>query len=80
MIGNIFAMVGAAPRTEWLAGGADLERRRFLKTGFDGDGRVVDSPFAIAMPGVYAVGAVRSGSVWRRAERVNDFETAGFGI
>jgi len=61
-------MVGAAPRTEWLAGGAVLERRRFLKTGFDGDGRVFDSPFAIAMPGVCAVGAVRSGSVWRRAD------------
>ena len=38
-IGNIFAMVGAAPNTEWLAGGVDLDRRRFLKTGFDGDGR-----------------------------------------
>ena len=71
-IGSVFVMIGAAPNTEWLAGCVDLDRKGFVRTGFDGNGRPLDSFFATTMPGVYAVGDVRSGSTKRVAAAVGE--------
>lgn len=71
-IGNIFVMVGAAPNTEWLASCIDLDRGGFVKTGFNDGRRSLGSPFATSMPGVYAVGDVRSGSIKRVASAVGE--------
>jgi len=43
-----------------------------VRTGKGDDGRALDSPFATSLPGVYAVGDVRSGSVKRVASGVGE--------
>ena len=71
-IANLFAMIGAEPRTDWLGGCLALDDRGFVLTGQDRDGRPLRSPFATALPGVFAVGDVRSGSVKRVASAVGE--------
>jgi thioredoxin reductase (NADPH) len=71
-IGNVFVMIGAAPNTEFLAGCLELDRSGFIKTGLGTDGARLDSPYATTLPGVYAVGDVRSGSVKRVASGVGE--------
>jgi thioredoxin reductase (NADPH) len=66
----LFLMVGAAPNTEWLSGLVDLDSKGFVTTGF-GEGSAA-SPFATSLPGIYAVGDVRSGSVKRVASAVGE--------
>ena len=76
-IRNVFLFVGADPATEWLAGcGVALDDKGFVKTGaalsaeelrvahekFPGR---VPAPLETNLPGVFAVGDVRSGSVKR---------------
>jgi thioredoxin reductase (NADPH) len=70
---NVFLFVGAEPETGWLAGcGVDFDKQGFVRTGSDalaacrakGDGRPV-APLETSVPGVFAVGDVRSGSVKR---------------
>jgi thioredoxin reductase (NADPH) len=65
-------MIGAEPNTGWLVNCLELDRGGFVKTGFDAAGRPLDSPFATAMAGVYAVGDVRAGSVKRVASGVGE--------
>jgi len=67
---GLFIMVGAAPNTEWLAGLVRLDQKGFVITGA-GLGSAA-SPFATSMPGVFAVGDVRSGSVKRVASSVGE--------
>jgi thioredoxin reductase (NADPH) len=71
-IGNVFVMIGAEPNTEWLQGCLDLDRSGFIKTGYDTRGQLLPSPFATTLPGVYAIGDVRSGSVKRIASSVGE--------
>ncbi|MBV9656049.1 MAG: FAD-dependent oxidoreductase [Acetobacteraceae bacterium] len=71
-IGNLFVMIGAAPNTEWLDGCLSLDSKGFVRTGSDEEGRRLASPFATTMPGVFAVGDVRSGSVKRVASGVGE--------
>ncbi|MBV8915618.1 MAG: FAD-dependent oxidoreductase, partial [Acetobacteraceae bacterium] len=71
-IGNLFVMIGASPNTEWLEGCLELDKGGFVKTGRDRDGNPLDSPFATTLPGVYAVGDVRAGSVKRVASGVGE--------
>ncbi len=71
-IGNIFVMIGAEPNTDWLRGCVDLDSRGFVRTGADGEGKALASPFATTVPGIYAVGDVRSGSVKRVASGVGE--------
>ncbi|MDB5818904.1 MAG: Thioredoxin reductase [Rhizobacter sp.] len=71
-IGNVFVMVGAAPNTEWLDGCVKLDRTGFIVTGVDEAGKPLASPFATTLPGVWAVGDVRSGSVKRVASGVGE--------
>jgi thioredoxin reductase (NADPH) len=73
-IRNVFLMIGADPATGWLQGsGVKLDQRQFIKTG-TGDqaeetGAARNSgrplPLESSIPGVFAVGDVRSGSVKR---------------
>ena len=65
--GALFAIIGAQPNSDWLAGCAALDERGFVVT--EGAG---DSPFATAVPGLFAVGDVRSGSVKRVASGVGE--------
>ena len=67
-IRNLFLFVGADPATSWLDGcGVTLDRGGFVVTGAQSElnqGRLV-APLETSVPGVYAVGDVRSGSVKR---------------
>src|SRR6266702_1060537 len=67
-IRNLFLFVGADPATGWLDGcGVTLDRGGFVVTGAQSEqnqGRLV-APLETSVPGVYAVGDVRSGSVKR---------------
>jgi thioredoxin reductase (NADPH) len=67
-IRNMFLFVGADPATGWLAGcGVTLDRGGFVVTGAQSEqnqGRPVP-PLETSVPGVFAVGDVRSGSVKR---------------
>jgi thioredoxin reductase (NADPH) len=67
-ITNLFLFVGADPATGWLDGcGVTLDRGGFVVTGAQSDlnlGRPL-SALETSVPGVFAVGDVRSGSVKR---------------
>jgi thioredoxin reductase (NADPH) len=66
----LFIMVGAAPNTEWLSGLVKLDDKGFVITG-SGAGSAT-SPFATSLPGIFAVGDVRAGSVKRVASSVGE--------
>ncbi len=66
----LFIMVGAAPNTEWLSGLVKLDDKGFVMTG-SGVGSLA-SPFATSLPGIFAVGDVRAGSVKRVASSVGE--------
>jgi thioredoxin reductase (NADPH) len=64
-IRNLFLFVGADPATGWLEDcGMLLDRAGFIVTGAPVDGRSVPA-LETSVPGVFAVGDVRSGSVKR---------------
>ena len=67
-IRNLFLFVGADPATGWLDGcGVTLDRGGFVVTGAQSEqnqGRLV-ATLETSVPGVFAVGDVRSGSVKR---------------
>jgi thioredoxin reductase (NADPH) len=65
----LFVMVGAAPNTGWLAGHVALDKGGFVRTGAEVG---ADSPYATSLPGVFAVGDVRAGSVKRVASSVGE--------
>jgi thioredoxin reductase (NADPH) len=66
----LFIMVGAAPNTEWLSGLVKLDDKGYVITGA-GAGSAA-SPFATSLPGIFAVGDVRAGSVKRVASSVGE--------
>jgi thioredoxin reductase (NADPH) len=71
-ISNLFLMIGAEPNTDWLDGCLTLDKKGFVETGKDADGKALASPFATTKAGVFAVGDVRSGSVKRVASGVGE--------
>ena len=71
-IGNLFVMIGAEPNTGWLNGCLALDAAGFVRTGRDGEGQPLVSPFATTKPGIFAVGDVRSGSIKRVASGVGE--------
>jgi thioredoxin reductase (NADPH) len=67
-IRNLFLFVGADPATNWLDGcGVTLDRAGFVVTGAQSELNLRRSvaPLETSVPGVFAVGDVRSGSVKR---------------
>jgi thioredoxin reductase (NADPH) len=66
---GVFVMAGAAPNTPWLAGQVELDPAGFILTGDAAGGR---SPHETSLPGVFAVGDVRAGSVKRVASGVGE--------
>jgi thioredoxin reductase (NADPH) len=81
-IKHVFAMTGAVPNTRWLDGCVALDEKGFIKTGSDlspEDLRVARWPLArqpflleTSVPGVFAVGDARGGSVKRVASAVGE--------
>jgi thioredoxin reductase (NADPH) len=79
---SLFVFIGAAPRTGWLDGFIERDDRGFILTGPDlihqgkrPDGWSVDrDPYLLetSVPGVFAVGDVRHGSVKRVASGVGE--------
>ncbi|MGQ0686770.1 NAD(P)/FAD-dependent oxidoreductase, partial [Bradyrhizobium sp.] len=67
-VSNLFLFVGADPATSWLDGcGVRVDRAGFVLTGVpaQGSGNRQAAPLETTVPGVFAVGDVRSGSVKR---------------
>jgi thioredoxin reductase (NADPH) len=63
---NLFLFVGADPATGWLEGcGVTVDRAGFVVTGASNGASRPASVLATSVPGVFAVGDVRSGSVKR---------------
>ena len=71
-IENVFLMIGADPNTDWLDGCLALDDRGFVVTGLDKSGQPLGSPYATAIPGLFAIGDARSGSVKRVASAVGE--------
>jgi thioredoxin reductase (NADPH) len=73
-VGGIFIMIGADPCTGWLQEVVRLDDRGFILTGEDcgADAAVPFNVFQTNLPGVFAVGDVRSGSVKRVASAVGE--------
>jgi thioredoxin reductase (NADPH) len=68
-IGNVFVMIGARPRSEWLHDALLRDSKGFIVTGVEAGAR---SAFGTSLDGVFAVGDVRSGSVKRVASAVGE--------
>lgn len=75
---HLFLFVGANPKTDWLeSSGVELDNRGFVVTGFarnehglpEGGERY---PLETSLPGMFAVGDVRSESAKRVAAAVGD--------
>lgn len=81
-IRHVFLMTGAAPNTEWLKSCVDLDEKGFVRTGSDLSAEELTAarwplprqPYLMetSLPGVFAVGDVRSGSVKRIASAVGE--------
>ena len=69
---SLFVMIGAVPNTDWLRDCVPLDSHGFVQTGQDRNGQALSSPFATTIPGIFAVGDVRSGSVKRVASGVGE--------
>lgn len=81
-IRHVFTMTGAGPSTQWLDGCLALDAKRFIKTGPDltaDELATAGWPLArpphlleTSLPGVFAVGDVRSGNIKRVASAVGE--------
>jgi len=81
-IRHLFVMTGASPRTSWLAGCVALDNKGFVLTGYDLDPATLASKawplsrppqlLETSLPGVFAVGDIRSGNVKRVASAVGE--------
>jgi thioredoxin reductase (NADPH) len=66
-IRQLFVFIGADPCVSWLAGKVELDDRGYVRTGA-GDAL----PLETNLPGMFAVGDVRSGSIKRVASAVGE--------
>ena len=69
-ISSVFVMIGAEPNSGWLFGTVKLDKKGFILTG--GADGFESTPYATSVPGMYAVGDVRSQSVKRVASAVGE--------
>jgi thioredoxin reductase (NADPH) len=72
-----FVFIGAAPRTDWLAGVVARDERGFILAGLDAkaDGWPLQRdpfPLETSVPGVFVAGDVRARSVKRVASAVGE--------
>jgi thioredoxin reductase (NADPH) len=77
----LFVMIGAEARTEWLGPSIHRDEHGFVLTGRDLEaaadaGARPRLPFETSVPGVFAVGDVRHGSIKRVAEAVGEGSVA----
>ena len=68
-IAAVFVMIGAEPNTEWLLECLELDDKGFVCTGHSGSALL---PFTTSVPGIFAAGDVRAGSVKRVASAVGE--------
>jgi thioredoxin reductase (NADPH) len=75
----LFVLIGAQPHTEWLDGTVQRDRKGFIVTGGGLDRADVGwsfergpLPLETSMPGVFAIGDARQGSVKRVASAVGE--------
>jgi thioredoxin reductase (NADPH) len=75
-IRHLFLMTGANPNTSWLGGCLTLDNKQFVVTGSDlgQEWPLTRAPFMLetSLPGVFAVGDIRAGSVKRVASAVGE--------
>ena len=83
----VFSMIGANPCTEWLPGEIERDEKGFIKTGADvanapawKTSKRQPGPLETSLPGIFAAGDVRSGSVKRCAAAVGEGGMAVAGI
>jgi thioredoxin reductase (NADPH) len=83
----VFSMVGARPCTEWLPPEIERDEKGFIKTGADvaeapawRESKRRPAPLETSLPGIFAAGDVRSGSVKRCAAAVGEGGMAVAGI
>ncbi|MFE9928816.1 FAD-dependent oxidoreductase [Streptomyces sp. NPDC005533] len=78
----LFVFIGARPRTDWLSGVVALDEKGFVLTGADAQAAADETRWdalgrgalllETTLPGVFAVGDVRSGSVKRVASAAGE--------
>jgi thioredoxin reductase (NADPH) len=83
----VFSMIGARPCTEWLPPEIERDAKGFVKTGMSVAGAPAwqaskhqPTPLETSLPGIFAAGDVRSGSVKRCAAAVGEGGMAVAGI
>jgi thioredoxin reductase (NADPH) len=83
----VFSMIGARPCTEWLPAEIERDQKGFIKTGADvaeapawSTNKKRPAPLETSLPGIFAAGDVRSGSVKRCAAAVGEGGMAVSGI
>jgi thioredoxin reductase (NADPH) len=83
----VFSMIGAKPCTEWLPPEIERDEKGFIKTGADvteapawRENKRRPAPLETSLPGIFAAGDVRSGSVKRCAAAVGEGGMAIAGI
>ncbi len=83
----VFSMIGARPCTEWLPPEIERDDKGFIKTGMSVKdapawraNKHQPSPLETSLPGIFAAGDVRSGSVKRCAAAVGEGGMAIAGV
>src|SRR5713101_7842151 len=83
----VFSMIGARPCTDWLPPEIERDAKGFIKTGMSVAGAPAwqarkhqPSPLETSLPGIFASGDVRSGSVKRCAAAVGEGGMAVVGV
>src|SRR5881398_2251665 len=83
----VFSMIGARPCTDWLPEEIERDDKGFIKTGADiaeapawSANKRRPGPLETSLPGIFAAGDVRSGSVKRCAAAVGEGGMAVAGI
>jgi thioredoxin reductase (NADPH) len=83
----VFSMIGARPCTEWLPPEIERDAKGFIKTGMSVAGAPAwqaskhqPTPLETSLPGIFAAGDVRSGSVKRCAAAVGEGGMAIAGV